>query len=131
MALKSLEDEAHAIQWSMWALTEAEPPIVTMLMNRIMLPEAQRDAAAASKASEALKAPMTVLNNTLAGKQWLIGNQFSVADLNVSSVVSTARRVQFDLKPYANVDAWVTRCLSRPAAQAADKLRQQAMAQAA
>jgi len=131
MALKSLEDEARAIQWSMWALTEAEPLIVSMLMNRIMLPEAQRDAAAANKASDALKAPMTVLNNTLAGKQWLFGSQFSVADLNVSSVVSTARRVKFDLAPYPNVDQWLTRCLSRPAAQAADKLRQTAMAQAA
>jgi glutathione S-transferase len=46
-------------------------------------------------------------------------------------VTSTARRVQFDLKPYPNVDAWITRCMSRPAAQEADKLRQDAMKQAA
>jgi len=127
MALKSVQDEGLALQWSMWSLTEAEPHIVALLMNRIMLPEAQRSADAVNKATEALKAPMSVLNNALAGKQWLIGSQFTVADLNVSSVVSTARRVQFDLAPYGNVDQWITRCLSRPAAQAADKLRQEAM----
>jgi glutathione S-transferase len=131
IAPKTPQEDGLATQWSIWALTEAEPPIVTMLMNRLMLPEAQRDAGAANKASDSLKAPMAVLNKALDGKQWLIGDRFTVADLNVSGVTSTARRVQFDLKPYANVDAWITRCLSRPAAQEADKLRQDAMKQAA
>ena len=131
MALKSAQDEGLATQWSMWALTEAEPLIVTMLMHRVMLPEAQRSADTANKAAESLKPAMTVLNDALNGKQWLIGSQFTVADLNVSGVVSTARRVQFDLKPHPTIDQWLTRCLSRPAAQAADKLRQEAMAKAA
>jgi glutathione S-transferase len=124
----SLEDEARAIQWSMWALTEAEPHIVTVLMNRLMLPEDKRDAAAVSRAEEAIKGPLTVLNDALAGREWLVGKTFSVTDLNVAAVISTTRRVKIDMAPYPNVNAWLDRCLARPACKAADELRQKAVA---
>ncbi len=113
MALKSAQDEGLATQWSMWALTEAEPLIVTMLMHRVMLPEAQRSADTANKAAESLKPAMTVLNDALNGKQWLIGSQFTVADLNVSGVVSTS-------DPRSVAAAALTSALIDPRAEMAD-----------
>lgn len=125
---KTLEEEALALQWTLWAATEAEPLIVAILRNALMLPEDKRDPAAVAQAQEALKAPMTVLNNTLAGQDWLLGGDFSVADLNVVGVVSTVRRLPFDTAPYPNVNAWLDRCLSRPAAKAANEIRTKAAA---
>ncbi|MBM3525667.1 MAG: glutathione S-transferase family protein, partial [Alphaproteobacteria bacterium] len=90
---KTVEEDGLATQWSMWALTEAEPHIVALLMNRVMLPEDKRDASAAARAEEAVKAPLGVLNAALAGKDYLLGKGFTVADLNLASVISTARRV--------------------------------------
>jgi glutathione S-transferase len=124
----TLEDEARAIQWSMWSLTEAEPHVVAVLMNRLMLPEDKRDPAAVARAEEAIKAPLKVLDDHLASRQYILGNSFTVADLNVAAVVSTTRRVKIDMAPYKNVNAWLDRCLSRPACKAADELRQKAMA---
>lgn len=123
---KTLEDEAQTIQWSMWALTEAEPHIVAILLNRLVLPEDKRDAALVARAEAALKAPFEVLDGVLAERDFLVGDSFTVADLNVCSVVSTCLRIDFDLGPYPNVMAWIDRGLARPAARAADEMRRAA-----
>src|SRR6201989_2346707 len=52
----SLQDEARAWQWSFWGMTEVERPLLTALMNRAVLPEDKRDAAAADEAEKALGA---------------------------------------------------------------------------
>ena len=48
---KTVEDEGRVFQWSMWAMTELEDPIITALRNRVLLPQEQRDA---QKAEDAL-----------------------------------------------------------------------------
>ncbi|HKA29898.1 MAG TPA: glutathione S-transferase N-terminal domain-containing protein, partial [Candidatus Binatia bacterium] len=32
---KTVEDEGRAYQWSLWAMTEAEEPLLTALLNRV------------------------------------------------------------------------------------------------
>src|SRR5947207_16011501 len=46
-----LEDEARAWQWSLWGMTEVERPVLTAMFHRAILPESQRDAAAADAAA--------------------------------------------------------------------------------
>ena len=123
-----VEDQALASQWSFWVMTEVEPPLISILMNSMFLPEDQRDAGAVTKGMEALKAPMAVLNAALDGTDYLLGKAFSVADLNVCSVLGFAHYFQFDFSPYPNVGAWLQRCASRPAHQKMAELAQQAMA---
>ena len=123
----TVEDEALAIQWSMWALTEAETASVTLIQNH-MRPEDKRDAAAVDAAKETLAAPLGVLDRELAQREWLLGEEFTVANLNVAAVLSTLPRVEYDLGPYPAVAAWLTACLSRPAAQQARELRADAQA---
>ncbi len=122
--------QAHGqvAQWSLWAMTEAEPHLVTMLMNMMFLPEAQRNPAAVEQARTSLGTPMQVLDNHLANRAHLLGADFNVADLNVCSVLGLAALLQYDLSPYANVSAWVGRCMSRPAAQRYQQKAQEAMA---
>ena len=111
---KSADDQSRAIQWSIWAMTEAEPPLMEVLMNRVFLPEAQRNEAEA-KAGEAVFAkPLGVLEGALAGRPYLLGDAFTVADLNVGSVVSWAPTLG-KLKLTPNVAAWFSRCGERPA----------------
>ena len=114
---KTLEDEARATQWSFWAMTEVEKPLLTALFNLALLPEDQRDAAAADTAVTELQGPLAVLDKALASSDYLLGGGFTVADLNVASVMSWARMAKIDLSNVPAVDAWLTRCLSRPAAK--------------
>ena len=112
---KTVEDEGRVFQWSVWAMTEFEDPIITALRNRVLLPEEQRDAQKADDAAQRFVAPLKVLDGALAHKTYLVGDTFTVADLNVASVLMLAPLAKFDLSGAANAQAWLGRCTSRPA----------------
>ena len=101
--------------WTLWALTELEPPVITAFVNRVMLPEAQRDEKVAAEAAERFQAPRGVLEGALAGKEYLVDDRFSVADLNVAGVLMTAPVAGLSLDGAPSTQAWLTRCTQRPA----------------
>jgi glutathione S-transferase len=111
----SVADHGHAYQWSLWAMTEVESHLLALLMHKMLLPKEQRSDKAIAAATEALKAPLKVLDGALAGKQYLLGNDFTIADLNVASVLSFAMLVKLDLSATPAAAAWLGKCLSRPA----------------
>ena len=88
-----------------------------MLRNRILLPADQRDEAAAQGAIEKLQKPFAVLEGVLQKSEYLLGPSFTVADLNVASVLSWARVGKVDLSAYAKVTAWLRQCFARPASR--------------
>jgi glutathione S-transferase len=119
---RRLEDEARVWQWSFWGMTEVERPALTALLNRIG-PEDRRDPAAAERAERDLAAPLAVLDAALAGRRHLVGDGFTVADLNVASILSWARQARVDLAPFPAAAAWLRACHDRPAAQAARNMQ--------
>ena len=112
---RSPDDEARAIQWSIWGMTEIEPSLLQVLMNRVFLPPNQRDESAAKAAEEKLGPALRVLDGALAGKKHLLGAGFTIADLNVASVLSWALFAKVDLAKTPNVQRWLTECAGRPA----------------
>jgi glutathione S-transferase len=112
---KSIAGEGHTFKWSIWAMTEAEEPVVTALLHRAFYPPEQRDPKTADDAAERFQIPLKVLDGELAGKTYLLGTDFTVADLNVASVLCWAPMAGIDLGQAADVAAWMTRCTSRPA----------------
>jgi len=117
VAPASLEEEALMTQWSFWVANEVEHQLIAILEHRMMLPEAERDAARADQAWGRLQRPLGVLEQTLTDRDYLVGNRFTVADLNVSIVMSLINRLQLDITRYPNVRAWLDTCLGRPAAK--------------
>ncbi len=121
---KAVDDQSRAIQWSLWAANELEPHVIAYLLNTRMLPEAMRDAAKVKAAQEALPRPLAVLEQSLAGREHVLGGAFSVADLNIASVLTLGWRLgAFDAGAYPNVTAWLERVNARPAAQRASARR--------
>ncbi len=112
---KTVADEGRAYQWSIWAMTELEEPVITTLMHRMFLPEAQREPKKAEEAAVRFEKPLAVLNGALAGTQWLAGPNFTIADLNVASVLSLAPMAGLDLSTAPNAAGWLARCTARPA----------------
>jgi glutathione S-transferase len=106
---------ADIYKWSFFAMTEVEPHLLTLLRNRVMAPPDQRDEKAALAAVEALKAPLNALEGALKGKEYLLGNNFSIADLNVAAVLSWAPMMKLDLSSTPAVQAWLNKCLGREA----------------
>jgi glutathione S-transferase len=80
--------------------------------NTAFLPKERRSDKAVAAATEALKEPLKVLD---AGRQYLLGSDFTIADLNVASVLSHGMLLERNLSATPAAHAWFKRCLSRPA----------------
>ena len=116
-----LQDEALAWQWSFWGMTEVERPAITALFNRVVLAEDKRDPLAAEAAEKALAAPLTVLDGVVGPSRYLLGGEFTVADLNVAAILRNAHYARVDLNPFPNAATWLRACNDRPAAQRAQQ----------
>lgn len=108
-------DEAKAWQWSIWGISEIEPLQMQIVKQKIFTPKEERDPKVIELAEEKLARPFKVLDDVLGKSDFLLGNQFTVADLNVSSVMELINLMQFDFSDFPNIQAWMTRCYERPA----------------
>jgi glutathione S-transferase len=115
LAPNNLAEEGKALAWSMWALTELEDNVVAVVQNVLMPPERKPDAARVAHATRALNAPLQVLDAALAHSQYLVGNRFTVVDLNVAGVAAGLAIAKFDLGPWPNVKTWLATCTGRKA----------------
>ena len=111
----SAADEARAWQWSVWAISEIEPLQMQVVVQKLFTPEEKRDPKVSERAIKGLQRPLKVLDAALAGRDWLLGNAFSVADLNVASVMLLMQRVGVGYAEHTNVQRWANACYARPA----------------
>lgn len=108
---KNPKDEAQAWHWTLWAQAHLEPWV-------------QRDGGlpvyagqAADVAKEETHASLRHLEEVLHTRAWLIGNRFTVADLNVACVMSPSRVASLGTAAYPNTMKWLGLCYNRPAAR--------------
>jgi glutathione S-transferase len=120
----TLEGEARAWQWSFWAIAEVDRGVNIWSLHAVRLPAQEREEALREEALKVVAAPFKVLDAALAKTPYLLGEDFTVADLNVAAVIS--RAVDMDLSHVPNLKDWLTRCLDRPAARAALELKTKA-----
>jgi len=110
-----LVGRARVYEWSLWAVSNVQPLLLTILLNIMIKPEAERDAKAVETARNDVVPYLTVFNRILDGKEYLVANRFTVADLNAASVIGLGSFVGVDLSAYPTVQAWLSRLQSRPA----------------
>ena len=117
-------EEAEALRWSFWAVTELEKDALTVLMHRMAMPADQRKPELADQAESRLKVPLAVLEQHLQaqharGEAYLAANRFTVADLCVASVAHWIRPAAGLLAQYPAVAVRLQACLARAAHQRA------------
>jgi glutathione S-transferase len=108
-------EQAYATAWSIWGMTEMEPPLAQLFFERVVRNEDTRDTANEAKAEQDLKRPMVTLETELGKRAFLLGEQFSIADLNLASVMTLMLRTRFELDGYPNIQRWLDTCFERPA----------------
>src|SRR5207248_107306 len=111
----TLQGEAKAWQWSLWSVQEVDRGVNIWSLHAVRLPAQERDAARREEALKVLAAPFKVLDGALAGNGYLLGETFTIADLNVAAVIS--RAIDMELAATPRLAAWLRRCLERPAAR--------------
>lgn len=110
-----LEDEAQLYKWTFFAVTQMETACVDLILHRKVLDEKDRCSDIIQLAEKKLMKPLEVLNTYLAGKDFLVANKFTIADINMAGVLSYALGGEFDFSPYKNVARYLDAILSRPA----------------
>ncbi len=123
----TLEGEARAWQWSLWAVTEVDRGVNIWSLHAVRLPPDERNAALREEALKVIASPFRVLDAAVAKAPYLLGNDFTIADLNVAAVIS--RAADMDLSAWPHLKDWLTRCLDRPAARDALALKNKADAE--
>jgi glutathione S-transferase len=104
-----------AAQWSFWAVLEMEALLLDLLLHRAVLPEFARDASYAERDELLLRKPLGVLNDALVGHEYLVGNSFTVADLNVASILVWGKMARLDMSTLSEATRWLDGCLARSA----------------
>lgn len=113
-------EDAEALRWSFWAMTETESDALTVLMHRLVMSEQRRKPELADAAERRLAQPFQVIEQHLqrqrdAGQTHLAAERFTVADLCVASVLNWARPCKALMAANPLTHEWIRRCMSRPA----------------
>ena len=119
----SEKEMCEATQWSFWAMWNIERHGTEILLHRAMLPEAQRDPKAAERAIAALQRPLKAIDTLFSKQQFLLGDKFTIADLNMAAIAGTLIRFNVDLSGVPHFKAWLEACRARPSQLAAAELQ--------
>jgi glutathione S-transferase len=92
-----------AAQWSFWAVLEMEALLLDLLQHRAVLPEYARDASYAERDELLLRKPLGVLNDALAGREYLVSNSL------------WGKMARLDMSTHPEATRWLDGCLARSA----------------
>jgi len=112
-APQTLEEDAQCQQWSLWCVSACEQAALAIMFASVAGEESPPEhVASLTKALSGLDAALVS-----AGSGFLVGERFTVADLNVASVLNWAKRGNFDISQFDAVSAWLDACTSRATAK--------------
>lgn len=113
-------DQAAALQWSFWAATSLEEPYNQWADHQHWLSPQFRKPELATAAMDDLERPLNRLETALSNDSWLLNGRFTVADLNVASVICFPSGAP--LARWPHVRSWLSSCVQRPAFNDAARL---------
>lgn len=108
------EERARVYYWSFWAITNVQPKALDLMQHTMFLPDEKRDLQHAEHTRSELVRYLAQLEAALRGP-YLLGENFTVGDVNVGSVVNLLLRIGVPTASCPKVDGWMQRLRSRPA----------------
>jgi glutathione S-transferase len=106
-------------RWQFWDLAHWDPHCAVFIFENLVKPfvakAGQPDAAALAKATEPFQRSAAVLDGQLDGRQWVTGDQLTVADFSLGAVLNYAEMAHFPLQPYDEIRRWFAALSALPA----------------
>jgi glutathione S-transferase len=106
-------ERALLYQWTIFAPAELEPPLIEAAVH------AQSDPDRAAIARRRFDDAAAAVSSALDAHDYLVGGQFTVADVLVGSTLAFTERIGFADELPANLRAYLARLVERPARQRA------------
>ena len=113
----TVQERALVSQWSIWSVADLQAPMIQAFIQLVFVPEPRRDQSIIDGAFEKLPTLLSTLENSLADKNFLVADRFTLADLNAAFVVSICDEIKFDLADYGNINQWRARIDEREETQ--------------
>ena len=110
---------AQYLQWLHWGEATLLPPIAAINGNRFVLAESDRSEAALDVARRQLSRVLNVLGDVVANREFLVGDEFSAADIMVGYGVRLAKMVGELPEQPESIHEWHDGLAARPAYQRA------------
>jgi len=110
-----LKVRADADRWMDWCATTLAPAFIPVFMQLVRTAPEKRNPQAIENGTKKTAEVLARLDAALAGRNFLIGDQLSMADIAFGGVVYLVNNVAFDRPKLANFDAWYARISARPA----------------
>lgn len=107
-------ESAQMEQWALFAATAVEGPALEILQA----PEGAMGEGIVTVAAEKLRRPLARLDSHLKGRDWLVGNRFTVADINTAECLRYAQGQTALIAEFPEVDRWLKAAQARPGFQA-------------
>ncbi|CUH81310.1 Disulfide-bond oxidoreductase YfcG [Tritonibacter multivorans] len=104
----------EVLRWVLWDnhKMSSQVGMTRFLMN--FLPENKRPAEVITFMQGRLRAAFTTLNTHLEGRDWIVGDGLTNADLSCCSYLFYPEPFGFDRSDYPNIDAWLSRISATP-----------------
>ncbi len=108
------EEKYEVLRWVLWDnhKLSSQVGMTRFLMN--FLPQDKRPADVITFMQGRLKAAFTTLNAHLEGREWMVGNSITNADLSCCSYLFYPEPFGFDRADWPHIDAWLTRVSDLP-----------------
>ncbi|UWS77666.1 glutathione binding-like protein [Phaeobacter sp. G2] len=108
------DEKYEVLRWVLWDnhKLSSQVGMTRFLMN--FLPEDKRPKEVIGFMQGRLKAAFATLENQLRGRDWLVGNCMTNADLTCCGYLFYDEPFGFDRTDYPNIDAWLTRISETP-----------------
>jgi len=110
---------AAFLQWVHFAEATAMPPFGEIVRHTLFKPEAERIPAVVADARARAAAGLAVLEQALSGRDYLLGSDFSAADVMMGYTLLSARWHGVLSDAYPNLVRYMARLEARPAFQKA------------
>ena len=105
-------ERAQALAWQFFEQYEIEPNLAVARFLKLFAVEAPE--AFWLQRLDAGRKGLEALERGLAGKAWLVGERYSVADISLYAYTHVAGEGGFDLEPYPQIRAWLERVAAQP-----------------
>jgi len=113
---RDTKSAAKVQQWTSWAVTELEPPLVSIMREGRRAKEEVDTSRIEAARAEVHAMVDAVLEPALAREQYLLESVgFTLADLNVACVASVMEMFEIKLDRHPAVADWMRRCFGREA----------------
>ena len=109
----------RAIEWLNFTSTEIHKTYNLLFFPDRLVTDAAARTELQSHAKVALTKKLTWFDQELAGKDYMLGKNFTICDAYMFTCLSWSKMVNFDLSPFKNINAWNARVYGRKGVQAA------------